>query len=95
MLQQKIQALSLAKECVINKLDLLTNATVDDDVMKYVQQSKEKIWSSSFAIISNTKGDADKGSNELGHDADDEKLEDKEEEEKTGETNTSTTNQVF
>jgi len=26
-----VQALSLAKECVINKLDLLTNSTIDDD----------------------------------------------------------------
>ena len=39
----KVQALSLAKECVINKLDLLTNATVVDDAMRFVSdRTKEK-----------------------------------------------------
>src|SRR5919202_121786 len=37
--REKIQALSLAKECYSMKLDLLTNATVVDDVIKYIQQS--------------------------------------------------------
>jgi hypothetical protein len=41
--REKILALSLAKECYSMKLDLLTNATVVDDAMKYVQQSKEKV----------------------------------------------------
>jgi hypothetical protein len=31
-----VQALSLAKECVINKLDLLTNVTVVEDAMIFV-----------------------------------------------------------
>ena len=43
--REKIQALSLAKECYSMKLDLLTNATVVDDAIKYVQQSKEKLVS--------------------------------------------------
>jgi len=32
----QVQALSLARDCVINKLDLLTNATVVNDAMKLV-----------------------------------------------------------
>jgi hypothetical protein len=34
--KEKIQALSLAKECYSMKLDLLTNATVVDDAMRFV-----------------------------------------------------------
>jgi hypothetical protein len=34
--REKIQALSLAKECYSMKLDLLTNATVVDDAMRFV-----------------------------------------------------------
>jgi hypothetical protein len=37
------QALSLAKECYSMKLDLLTNATVVDDAIRFVsQKSKDK-----------------------------------------------------
>ena len=39
--REKIQALSLAKECYSMKLDLLTNATVVDDAIKFVS-SKSK-----------------------------------------------------
>jgi hypothetical protein len=39
----KIQALSISKKCIINKIDLLTNATVVEDAMQFVQQSKEKL----------------------------------------------------
>jgi hypothetical protein len=46
--REKIQALSLAKECYFMKLDLLTNATVVDDAIRFVsQKSKEKTKSSS------------------------------------------------
>jgi len=34
--REKIQALSLAKECYSMKLDLLTNATVIDDAIRFV-----------------------------------------------------------
>jgi hypothetical protein len=34
--REKIQALSLAKECYAMKLDLLTNATVVDDAIRFV-----------------------------------------------------------
>jgi HTH domain len=41
--REKIQALSLAKECYSTKLDLLTNATVVDDAIRFVsQKSKDK-----------------------------------------------------
>src|SRR5919199_218516 len=39
--REKIQALSLAKECYSMKLDLLTNATVVDDAIRFVS-SKTK-----------------------------------------------------
>src|SRR6266487_4438174 len=41
--REKIQALSLAKECYSMKLDLLTNATVVDDAIRFVsEKSKDK-----------------------------------------------------
>jgi hypothetical protein len=41
--REKIHALSLAKECYSMKLDLLTNATVVDDAIRFVsQKSKDK-----------------------------------------------------
>jgi len=36
--REKIQALSLAKECYAMKLDLLTNATVVDDAIRFVSE---------------------------------------------------------
>jgi predicted membrane chloride channel (bestrophin family) len=46
--REKIQALSLAKECYSVKMDLLTNATVVDDAIRFVsQKDKEKLKSSS------------------------------------------------
>src|ERR671931_72178 len=45
--REKIQALSLAKECYSMKLELLTNATVVDDAIRFVSQnSKEKLKTS-------------------------------------------------
>src|SRR5919106_2472772 len=40
--REKIQALSLAKECYSMKLDLLTNATVVDDAIRFVSSDKAK-----------------------------------------------------
>jgi hypothetical protein len=46
--REKIQALSLAKECYSMKLDLLTNATVVNDAIRFVSvRSKENLKSSS------------------------------------------------
>jgi hypothetical protein len=45
--REKIQALSLAKECYSMKMDLLTNATVVDDAIRFVSnRSKENLISS-------------------------------------------------
>jgi hypothetical protein len=41
--REKIQALSLAKECYSMKLELLTNATVVDDAIRFVLEHEEKI----------------------------------------------------
>src|SRR5689334_20879282 len=40
--REKIQALSLAKECYSMKIDLLTNATVVDDALRFVSSEKSK-----------------------------------------------------
>ena len=47
--REKIQALSLAKECYSMKLNLLTNTTVVDDVIRSVSSNKseEELKSSS------------------------------------------------
>jgi hypothetical protein len=40
--REKIQALSLAKECYSMKLDLLTNATVVNDTMRFISEHNNK-----------------------------------------------------
>ena len=83
--EKRYKALSLAKECYSMKMDLLTNATVVDDAIRFVsQKSKENVKS---AI---GKGDKEE-SNEPDYDEDKDQLEEEQEEE-TGEI---TTNQVF
>jgi hypothetical protein len=91
--REKIQALSLAKECYSMKLDLLTNATVVDDAIRFVSsksKDKENLKSSS----SNTNEDDKEESNEPDYGEDKDQLEEEQEEE-TGETAPTTTNQVF
>jgi hypothetical protein len=83
--REKIQALSLAKECYSMKLDLLTNATVVDDAIRFVSNSRENPRSSGHN--NNDKEEAKE------HDYEEERdqlLEEQEEE--TAEV---TTNQVF
>jgi hypothetical protein len=59
--KEKLQALSLAKECYSMKLDLLTNATVVDDAIRFVSdRTKGKIKSS----LSNTNEHEKEESNE-------------------------------
>ena len=44
--RERIQALSLAKECHSMKLQLLTNATVIDDAIRFLsRKSKEEVKS--------------------------------------------------
>ena len=90
--REKIQALSLAKECYSMKLDLLTNATVVDDAIRFVsQKSKENLKRSSS---SNTNEDEKEESSQPDYDEEDEdRLEEEQEEETTGEI--TTINQVF
>lgn len=45
--REKIQALSLAKECYSMKLDLLTNATVVDDAIRFVSSNQSMATSPS------------------------------------------------
>ncbi|MFL6411737.1 MAG: hypothetical protein ACJ71K_10930 [Nitrososphaeraceae archaeon] len=74
--------MSLAKDCYSMKLDLLTNATVVDDAIRFVSnRSKEKQRSYSY-----NSNEDDRESIEPDYD------EDKLEEEETGEM---TTNQFF
>jgi hypothetical protein len=82
--REKIQALSLAKECYSMKLDLLTNATVVDDAIKFVSnRSKENLKSSS----GNSNEKVKEESKERDYDEDVDQLE-----AKTGQM---TINQVF
>jgi hypothetical protein len=70
------------------KLDLLTNATVIDDAIRFVsEKSVDKI------VSTDSNKEDDKKSREPDYDEDKDQLE-QEQEEKTGEI-TSTTNQVF
>jgi hypothetical protein len=82
--REKIQALSLAKECYSMKLDLLTNATVVDDAIRFVSshKSKDKVMSSSSS--------SDRESNEPDYDEGEDQLEERQEEIKE-----MTTNHVF
>jgi hypothetical protein len=78
--REKIQALSLAKDCYSMKLDLLTNATVVDDAIRFVSSK------TNANLKSATEGDKEE-SNEPDYNEDDDQLE-----EEVGEI---TNNQVF
>jgi hypothetical protein len=84
--REKIHALSLAKDCYSMKLDLLTNATVVDDAIRFVsRQSRENPKSSS------SNEDEKEESKEPDYDEDKDQLEEEQEEE----TKETTINQVF
>jgi IS30 family transposase len=86
--REKIQALSLAKECYSMKLELLTNATVIDDAIRFVSNStNEKLKPSS-----NSYEDEKEESKEADYDEDKDQLEEQKEEETAEIT---TTNQIF
>jgi hypothetical protein len=97
--REKIQALSLAKECYSMKMDLLTNAIVVDDAIRFVSSNeskdKEKLNRSSPSS-SNTKNEGEE-SKELDYDDEDNKdqLEEEKQEEETREIGVATTNEVF
>jgi predicted transcriptional regulator len=83
--REKIHALSLAKECYSMKLELLTNATVVDDAIRFVSSNKSK------NKLKSSSGNSDEESKEPDYDEDKDQLEEEQEEE-TGEI---TTNHVF
>jgi hypothetical protein len=61
---EKIQALSLAKEYYAMKLDLLTNAGVVDDAIRFVSQ-KEKTKNNDSLVTSATTSSATVQSNHV------------------------------
>src|ERR687887_127724 len=73
--REKIQALSLAKECYSMKLDLLTNVTVVDDAIRFVSDNTKENQKSS----PNSNEDKTE-SNEPDYDEDRDQLEEKQEE---------------
>ena len=86
----KIQALSLAKECYSMKLDLLTNATVVDDAIRFVSDRiREKQKSS------DNSDDDKNGSREPSYYQDEDQMEEEQEEETSEEIVSLTTNQIF
>ena len=105
--REKIQALSLAKECYSMKLDLLTNATVIDDAIRFVaseqskdKEEKEQVKSSSSSLSDSSSNEDYKESKEPDYNDDDDEKSDKGGEENQEHdtdkiTITSTTNQVF
>ena len=95
--RQKIQAMSLAKECYSMKLDLLTNATVVDDAIRFVSEKskdKEKEQVKSSSSDSSSNEDNNKESNEPDYN-DEEKSDKASEEKQEHETDEITINQVF
>ena len=87
--REKIHALSLAKECYSMKLDLLTNATVVDDAIRFVsEKSISKVQST------NSGHEDDKESSKLDYGQNEHQLEEEQKEE-TGEITSATTNQIF
>jgi hypothetical protein len=102
--REKIQALSLAKECYSMKLDLLTNATVVDDAIRFVSESekskdkvKDQVKSSASSFTSSDSSNEDDNKESKEPNYNDDENSDKEgevkQEEETGEI--TTTNKVF
>jgi DNA-binding MarR family transcriptional regulator len=101
--REKIQALSLAKDCYSMKLDLLTNATVVDDAIRFVSESekskgkdkeKEQVKSSSSSDSSGNE-DNDKESKEPDYNEDEKSDIEGEEKQEQETTEITTINQVF
>jgi hypothetical protein len=94
--REKIQALSLAKDCYSMKLDLLTNATVVDDAIRFVASEKskdkerEQVKSSSSTSSNYRNEDNNKESNEPDYNEDEKSDKEGEEKQKeqTGEITT-------
>jgi hypothetical protein len=80
--RERIQALSLAKDCYSMKLDLLTNATVVDDAIRFVasesekskdkEKEKEQVKSSTYSSTSDSSSSEDDNKESKEPDYDDE-----------------------
>jgi hypothetical protein len=55
--REKIQALSLAKECYSMKLELLTNATVVDDAIRFVERESSSLRNSNNNVTIQSQGE--------------------------------------
>ena len=87
--REKIQALSLAKECYSMKLELLTNATVVEDAIRFVSSNQSRMTSPS-----GSNAGYKQESKEPDYNEDNDQLEE-EQEESTELTLAVTTNQIF
>jgi hypothetical protein len=78
--REKIQALSLAKQCYDAKLDLLTNVDVVEDVIKFIDKGKPKPASNNGQTVEPlTQQEADLSSESKDPDSTNEELEQEEE----------------
>jgi hypothetical protein len=78
--REKIQALSLAKQCYDAKLDLLTNVDVVEDVIKFIDKGKPKLASNNGQTIEPlTQQEADFSSESKDPDSTNQELEQEEE----------------
>ena len=103
--REKIQALSLAKDCYSMKLDLLTNVTVVDDAVRFVSESeKSKGKDKEEQVKSSSSSPSDSSSNEYNNkeskepgydDEKSDKVEEEKQEEKIGEITATTVNTIF
>ena len=103
--REKIQALSLAKECYSMKLDLLTNATVVDDAIRFVvsesekskDKDREQVKRSLSSLSSSSSNEDYEESNEPDYNEDEKSNKEGEEkqEQETWEITTTTVNTVF
>jgi hypothetical protein len=84
--REKIQALSLAKDCYAMKLDLLTNATVVDDAIRFVSQKSQDKLKSTYSGLSDELSEVENK---------DEGLEEKQEEQALEIDAATTINQAF
>ena len=62
--REKVQALSLAKDCYGMKLELLTNATVVDDAIRFVCANARKMEQHIETTIKEDAGEANVNSND-------------------------------
>ena len=96
--REKIQALSLAKECYSMKLELLTNATVIDDAIRFVASEKSQGKEHQVKSSSDSSNEDDKESKEPDYNDNDENSDkegEEKQEEQTGEKTATTVNTVF